>query len=93
MLPAQLSSVLHCPLWMPSSYPPFKVREGRGTRCCGGFCSLKATRPLDGETGGAATEAHILQRNESRDIRMPRGALNTEGPKNQNPPIRANGAR
>lgn len=39
----------------------------------------------DGETGGAATEAQILQRNEIRDIHMPRGALNTEGPKNQIP--------
>jgi hypothetical protein len=39
----------------------------------------------DGETGGAASEAQILQRNESRDIHMWRGALNTEGPKNQNP--------
>jgi hypothetical protein len=55
---------------------------------------LIAEYALDGETGGAATEAQILQRNESRDIHMSRGALNTEGPKNQNPPpIRANGAR
>jgi hypothetical protein len=46
---------------------------------------LTAEYALDGETGGAATEAQILQRNESRDIHMPRGALNTEGPKNQNP--------
>jgi hypothetical protein len=36
-------------------------------------------------TNGKATEAQILQRNESRDVHMPRGALNTEGPKNQNP--------
>ena len=40
---------------------------------------------LDGETVGAATEPQIFQRNESRDIHMPRGALNTKGPKNQNP--------
>ena len=40
---------------------------------------------LDGETGGAATEPQILQRNESRDIHMPRGALNTEGPKTKIP--------
>ena len=40
---------------------------------------------LDGETVGTATEPQILQRNESRDIHMPRGALNTKGPKNQNP--------
>jgi hypothetical protein len=40
---------------------------------------------LDNETGGAATEPQILQRNESRDIHMPRGALNTKVPKNQNP--------
>ena len=46
---------------------------------------LIAEYALDGETGGAATEAQILQRNESRDIHMPRGALNPEGPKNQNP--------
>jgi hypothetical protein len=46
---------------------------------------LIAEYGLDGETGGAATEAQILERNESRDIHMPRGALNTEGPKNQNP--------
>jgi hypothetical protein len=46
---------------------------------------LIAEYALDGETGGAATEAQILQRNESRNIHMPRGALNTEGPKNQNP--------
>jgi hypothetical protein len=37
---------------------------------------LIAEYALDGETGGAATEAQILQRNESRDIHMPRGALN-----------------
>ena len=54
---------------------------------------LIAEYALDGETGGGATEAQILQRNESRDIRMPRGALNTEGPKTKTPPIRANGAR
>jgi hypothetical protein len=46
---------------------------------------LIAEYALDGETGGAATEAQILQRNETRDIHMPRGALNTEGPKDQNP--------
>jgi len=46
---------------------------------------LIAEYALDGETGGAATEAQILQRNESRDIHMPRGAFNTEVPKNQNP--------
>ena len=46
---------------------------------------LIAEYALDGETGGAAAEAQILQRNESRNIHMPRGALNTEGPKNQNP--------
>src|SRR6267154_1572036 len=41
-------------LCMPSSYPPLRlrsgqalreVREGRGTRICGGFCSLKAGPP------------------------------------------------
>ena len=53
---------------------------------------LIADYALDGETG-AATEAQILQRNESRDIHMPRGALNPEGPKTKIPPIRANGAR
>jgi hypothetical protein len=46
---------------------------------------LIAEHALDGETGGAATEAQILQRNESRDIHMPRGALNADGPKDQNP--------
>ena len=40
---------------------------------------------LDGETGGAATEPQILQRNESRDIHMPRGALNTKVSKTQIP--------
>jgi hypothetical protein len=40
---------------------------------------------LDGETGGAATEPQILQRNESRDIHMPRGALNTKVPKTKIP--------
>ena len=44
---------------------------------------LIAEYALDSETGDAATEAQILQRNESWDIHMPRGAL--EGPKNQNP--------
>jgi hypothetical protein len=49
---------------------------------------------LDGETADAATEPQILQRNESRDIHMPRGALNSEDSKNQDPrPIGANGAR
>ena len=40
---------------------------------------------LDGETGGTATEPQILQRNESRDIHMPRGALNTKVPKTKIP--------
>ena len=40
---------------------------------------------LDGETGGAATEPQLLQRNESRDIHMPRGALNTKVPKTKIP--------
>jgi hypothetical protein len=35
-----------------------KVREGRGTRCCGGFCSLKAgphpPRPTLGFRNGPA---------------------------------------
>jgi len=52
MLLAQLLYVLHYPLWMPSSYPPFDFAQGRhfakygrmGTRC-GGFCSLKAVPP------------------------------------------------
>ena len=48
---------------------------------------------LDGETGGAATEPQILQRNESRDIHMPRGALNSEGSKNQDPRPLAQTAR
>ena len=48
---------------------------------------------VDGETGGAATEPQILQRNESRDIQMPRGALNTKVLKTKIPPIRADGAR
>ena len=48
---------------------------------------------LDGETGDAATERQILQRNESRDIPMPRGALNSEGSKNQNPHPLAQTAR
>jgi hypothetical protein len=46
---------------------------------------LIAEYALDGEKGGAVTEPQILQRTERRDIHMPRGALNTEGPKNQNP--------
>jgi hypothetical protein len=25
--------------------PALRIREGRGTRCCGGFCSLKAEPP------------------------------------------------
>ena len=40
---------------------------------------------LDGETVGAATEPQILQRNGNRDTHRLRGALNTEGPKNQIP--------
>jgi hypothetical protein len=46
---------------------------------------LIAEYALDGDAVGAVTQAQILQRNESRDFHMPRGALNTEGPKNQNP--------
>ena len=49
------------------------------------FRILIAEHALDGETGGATTAAQILQRNESRDIHMPRGALNADGPKDQNP--------
>jgi len=41
----------------------------------------------------AATEPRILQRNESRDIHMPRGALNSEGSKNQDPRPLAQTAR
>ena len=53
---------------------------------------LIAEYPPDGETGGAATEAQILQGNESRGIHIPRGALNNEGPNTKkSPPIRANG--
>src|SRR5579864_8424514 len=46
MPPAQLLSVLHYPLWMPSPYPPLrlrsgqalrKVHEGRGTRAVVAF--------------------------------------------------------
>ena len=48
---------------------------------------------LDGETADAATEPQILQRNESRDIHMPRGALNSEGSKNQDPRPLAQTAR
>ena len=36
-------------------------------------------------TADAATEPQILQRNESRDIHMPRGALNSKSTKNQIP--------
>jgi hypothetical protein len=58
MLPAQLLSVLHYPLSVPSSYPPFaKSREGWGTRFCGGFCSLKegpAARSAFGFRNGPA---------------------------------------
>ncbi len=46
---------------------------------------LIAEYALDGETGGAATAAQILQRNESRDIHTPRGALNTKVPKTKIP--------
>ena len=73
MLPAQLLSVLHRPLCMPSSYPPLrlrsgqalcKVREGRGTSSCGGFCSLKAGPPasltLDELAFPARTPGHII---------------------------------
>jgi hypothetical protein len=46
MLPAQLLSVLHRPVVYAVVVPALrKVREGRGTRCCGGFCSLKAGPP------------------------------------------------
>jgi hypothetical protein len=54
MLPAQLLSVLHRPLWMPSPHPPLrlrsgqalrKVREGQGTLRCGSFCGVKAGPP------------------------------------------------
>ena len=48
---------------------------------------------LDGETADAATEPQILQRNERRDINMPRGALNSEGSKNQDPRPLAQTAR
>ena len=48
---------------------------------------------LDGETADAATEPQILQRNESRDIHMPRAALNSEGSKNQDPRPLAQTAR
>jgi hypothetical protein len=40
---------------------------------------------LDGERADAATEPQILERNESRDIHMPCGALNTKAPKTKIP--------
>ena len=40
---------------------------------------------LDGDAGGSAIEAQILRRNESRDIHLPCGGLNTEGPKTKIP--------
>ena len=46
---------------------------------------LIAEYALDGDAGGSAIEAQILRPNESRDIYLPCGALNTEGPQNQNP--------
>jgi hypothetical protein len=47
MMPAQLLSVLHYPFGCRRRTALRKVREGQGTRSCGGFCSLKArpTRP------------------------------------------------
>ena len=43
MLPPHLLSVLYRPLVYAIALPALrKVREGRGTRCCGGFCGLKA---------------------------------------------------
>jgi hypothetical protein len=45
MLPAQLLSVLHRPLCMPSSYPPFSPTRRTGHPRCGGFCSLMAESP------------------------------------------------
>jgi hypothetical protein len=35
----------------------------------------------------------ISQRNESRDIQMPRGSLTTKGTETKSPPVRADGAR
>jgi hypothetical protein len=46
---------------------------------------LIAEYALDGDAGGSAIEAQILRRNESRDIHLPCGALNTEGPKTKIP--------
>src|ERR1700751_1243321 len=46
---------------------------------------LIAEYALDGDAGGSAIEAQILRRNERRDIHLPCGALNTEGPKTKIP--------
>ena len=45
MLPTQLLSVLHRRCVCRRRTRPFRLREGRGTRVCGGFCSLKAGPP------------------------------------------------
>jgi len=67
MLPAQLLSVLHYPLWITVVVPApstslragsRKVREGRGTHCCGGFCSLKAEPPAYGLRNSLITTAN-----------------------------------
>jgi hypothetical protein len=52
-------------------------------------CGIRTGR-RDGRRGD---RTQILQRNESRDIHMPRGALNSEGPKNQDPRPLAQTAR
>ena len=47
MQPAQLLFVLPPPVMYAVVVPALRLREGRGTCICGGFCSLKnrATRP------------------------------------------------
>jgi hypothetical protein len=63
-----------------SESPPLQKRKDRAASI--GWCP----NPREERVGPA-------RRNESRDIHMPRGALNTEGPKHQSPFLRANGAR
>ena len=62
--------------------PPAQKVASRGFRDSTGW--------RDGRRGD---RTQILQRNESRDIHMPRGALNSEGSKNQDPRPLAQTAR
>jgi len=61
MLPAQLLSVLHRPLWMPSPHPPFAkcAKDGAPSGVVVLRCEGRATRPPNGSLRASPRRARV----------------------------------